>query len=69
MNSTETKSQQLLLSTEECARALGVSPRKLWSMTFGDQPGLPYVRCGRLVRYPLKALELWVEEHQEGGAV
>ena len=67
MNSTETKSQQLLLSTEECARALAVSPRKCWSMTFEDQPGLPYVRCGRLVRYPLKALELWVEEHQEGG--
>ncbi len=46
-----------------------VSPRKLWSMTFEEQPGLPYVRCGRLVRYPVADLQRWIESQRKGGEV
>ena len=46
----------LLVTPREAARMLAVSPRKLWSMTFEDADGVPYVRCGRLVRYRPEAL-------------
>ncbi len=56
----------LLADPKEAARMLAVSPRKLWGMTFEDEPGLPYVRCGRLVRYSLSDLEKWVESQRKG---
>lgn len=57
----------LLVDSREAARMLAVSPRKLWSMTFGEQPGLPYVRCGRLVRYSVADLQAWIESQRKGG--
>ena len=58
----------LLVAPSEAARLLAVSPRKLWSMTFGEKPGLPFVRCGRLVRYPVADLQRWIESQREGGS-
>ena len=66
MRDHETQSP-LMVSPAEAARLLAVSPRKLWSMTFEVEPGLPYVRCGRLVRYPLADLQSWIKEQMEGG--
>ena len=66
MRETETP-RPLMVSPAEAARLLAVSPRKLWSMTFEAQPGLPYVRCGRLVRYPVADLQAWIKEQMEGG--
>ncbi|MEN9664718.1 MAG: hypothetical protein RLZZ326_1081 [Planctomycetota bacterium] len=41
------------------ARALGISPRTLWSLT---KAGLiPHVRMGRCVSYPTAALIRWIE--------
>ncbi len=57
----------LLLDSKTAARMLAVSPRKLWGMTFEEKPGLPFIRCGRLIRYSLADLELWIEKHTEGG--
>ena len=57
----------LLVDAREASRMLAVSPRKLWAMTFEDQPGLPYVRCGRLVRYPVADLHRWIESQRKGG--
>jgi hypothetical protein len=57
----------LLIDAKEAARTLAVSPRKLWAMTFEEQPGLPYIRCGRLVRYPLIDLQKWIESQRQGG--
>ena len=51
----------LLVTPREAARMLAVSPRKLWSMTFDDADGVPYVRCGRLVRYRPAALEAFAQ--------
>lgn len=51
----------LLVSARDAAQMLAVSPRKLWAMTFEETPGLPYVRCGRLVRYSPDDLRRWIE--------
>ena len=58
----------LLVDTKEAARMLAVSPRKLWAMTFEEEPGVPYVRCGRLVRYSVADLQRWIEDRKQGGA-
>ena len=58
----------LVAKPKQAAEMLAVSPRKLWAMTFEDQPGLPYIRCGRLVRYPIADLERWIESQRQGGA-
>lgn len=55
---------QLLLTPAQAARALAVSPRKLWSMTFEDRPALTHVRCGRLVRYFRRDLENYIESRR-----
>jgi len=64
----ETIEKRLLLPPPAAARVLSVSPRKLWSMTFEDDPGLPYVRCGRLVRYAVSDLEAWIASQRKVGA-
>ena len=51
----------LLLTTKEAAKALSISPRKLWGMTFQDQDGPPVVKLGRLVRYPADSLREWID--------
>lgn len=58
---------ELLISPREAAKRLSVSDRKLWSMTFEHQPGLPYVRCGRLVRYCPGDLQRWIDSQRQGG--
>lgn len=55
----------LLVDVKEAARMLAVSPRKLWAMTFEETPGLPYVRCGRLVRYSPDDLRRWIESQRQ----
>ena len=57
----------LLVDPKEAARLLAVSPRKLWAMTFEEKPGLSFIRCGRLVRYPVADLQRWIDTHREGG--
>jgi len=60
-------SNALLVDAREAARMLAVSPRKLWAMTFEETPGLPYVRCGRLVRYSPDDLRQWIDTQRKGG--
>lgn len=61
-------SAALLVDAREAARMLGVSPRKLWAMTFEESPSLPYVRFGRLIRYSPDDLRRWVDAQRKGGA-
>jgi hypothetical protein len=56
----------LLVDARDAARMLAVSLRKLWAMTFEEKPGLPYIRCGRLVRYPVADLQRWIESQRKG---
>jgi hypothetical protein len=58
----------LLVSARDAARMLAVSPRKLWAMTFEETPGLPYVRCGRLVRYSPNDLRRWIDAQRQGSS-
>jgi excisionase family DNA binding protein len=62
----------LMLSPKQAAAALGVSERKLWAMTFeADEKteSLPYVKAGRLVRYPVDDLRAWIaKQTRTGGA-
>jgi hypothetical protein len=60
-------STAMLVSPREAARMLAVSARKLWAMTFEEEPGLPYVRCGRLVRYSPDDLRRWIDGQRQGG--
>ena len=66
MNDSGTK-PALLVDARDAARMLAVSPRKLWAMTFEETPGLPFVRCGRLVRYSPDDLRRWIEAQRKGG--
>jgi hypothetical protein len=59
--------EKLLISSREAARLLSVSERKLWTMTFEESPGVPYVRCGRLVRYSPDDLARWIAGQRKGG--
>lgn len=63
----EATTSALLVDAREAARMLAVSPRKLWAMTFEETPGLPYVRCGRLVRYSPDDLRQWIDTQLKGG--
>jgi len=59
------ESLKILLSLSEAAAALAISERKLWGMTAKRE--IPRVRLGRCVRYSVKDLERWIDEHKEGG--
>jgi hypothetical protein len=63
----EASKTALLVEPRNAAQMLAVSPRKLWAMTFEETPGLPYIRCGRLVRYAVDDLRHWIAERREGG--
>jgi excisionase family DNA binding protein len=67
MQPSQPASAALLVNAREAARMLAVSPRKLWAMTFEEQHGLPYIRCGRLVRYSVADLQRWIESQRQGG--
>jgi hypothetical protein len=54
----------LLVNARDAARMLCVSERKLWAMTFEEKPGLPHVRCGRLVRYRIDTLREYTERKE-----
>ena len=55
----------LLLTPEQAAKALAISPRKLWGLKASGS--VKYVRCGRLIRYDIDDLRVWIEENKEGG--
>ncbi len=59
--------ERLLVDPKTAARMLSVSERKLFSMTHEDVPNLPYLRVGRLIRYPVADLQRWIELQRKGG--
>lgn len=62
-----TDTPRLLITTQQAAEALGVSPRTLWSLTYPRGP-LPCVRVGRAVRYDVQDLRELIAQQKEGGA-
>ena len=55
---------KLALRPREAARALGLSSRKLWSMTASGE--VPHVRLGRAILYPIDSLREWLARQVEG---
>ncbi|MCW5756073.1 MAG: helix-turn-helix domain-containing protein [Phycisphaeraceae bacterium] len=66
MNASKTEpATPLLLREREAANMLGVSPRTLFA--WREAEGLPYLKLGRTVRYPLPELQRWAAARVEGG--
>ena len=57
-------SDVLLLRPTDAAKALAISPRKLWSLTASGE--IPCIRIGRSVRYDCADLRTWVNQHKGG---
>ena len=55
----------LLLTPQQAAGALAISPRKLWGMTASGQ--IPHFRLGRCVRYPVDDLREYIDAQKKGG--
>ena len=55
----------LLLTPQQAADALAISPRKLWGMTASNE--IPHIRCGRCVRYSVDDLRQWIESQRKAG--
>ncbi len=55
-------SAQLLLKPKEAAKALSISPRKLWSLTASQQGEV--VRIDRSVWYSLESLNRFIESRK-----
>ena len=63
-NADPTPDTPRLLRSDDAARALAISPRKLWALTAGGE--VPCVRIGRAVRYDTADLQEWIDEHKSG---
>lgn len=50
--------EPLLLTERDAAKALAVSPRKLWDLRMSGE--IPCVRVGRSVRYDPADLQAWI---------
>ena len=63
-NSTPDK-DSLLLTAQHAAKLLAISARKLWGLTHSGK--IRHVRIDRRVRYDIKDLQRFIDEHKEGG--
>lgn len=62
--SEETAKPALLLTPNQAAEALAISPRMLWGLTASGE--MPSVRIGRCVRYSVDELREWIAQQQGG---
>ena len=56
---------QLALRPREAAKALGISPRLLWSLT--NQGVIPHIKLGRVTLYPVDLLRDYLVEQAGKG--
>lgn len=57
----------LALRPREAAAALGIGTRKLWEITADKTSGIPHLRIGRTVLYPVDELRTWLAERAAKG--
>lgn len=62
----DTKEQpvRLLMTADQAAASLAISPRKLWGLTQSGE--IPHLRIGRSVRYDPDDLRSWIEQRKGG---
>lgn len=58
LSTTEPAIDPLALRPRDAAKALGISERLLWDWTRTE--GVPHVRIGNVVLYPVEALKNWL---------
>lgn len=58
---------RLALRPAECSRAIGISARKLWELTADKTSGIPHVRLGKAILYPVRELQDWLAEQSRKG--
>jgi len=56
----------LALRPREAAKALGIGQRKLSELLADRDSGIPHVRCGRAVIFPVRELQDWLAERAKG---
>jgi len=54
---------RLALRPKEAAESLGISERLLWDWTHNH--GLPHVRIGRVIAYPIEGIRGWLYERSQ----
>jgi predicted DNA-binding transcriptional regulator AlpA len=62
-----TGAPRLALRPKEAAAAIGISARKLWEITADKTSGIPHVRLGKAVVYPVRELTGWLADRAKGG--
>jgi len=65
MQSSAPTKPTLLLTPQQAAEALAISPRKLWGLTAAGE--ITHIRLGRCKRYPVDDLRAYIDEHKKGG--
>ncbi len=50
------------LRRKDAAAALGIGERKLWEITADRTSGIPHVRLGKAVLYPVRELRDWLAQ-------
>lgn len=60
---------RLALRPKDAAWALSIGERKLWELTADQTSGIPHVRFGKAIVYPVRELADWLAEQaqEEGG--
>ncbi len=53
------------LRPKEAAAALGIGKRKLWEITADRTSGIPHLRLGKVVIYPVRELQDWLAQRTE----
>jgi len=59
--------EPLALRPRETAKALGIGERKLWEITADRTSGIPHVRLGKAVVYPVAELRAWLAGRAKAG--
>ncbi|MEX0641665.1 MAG: helix-turn-helix domain-containing protein [Pirellulales bacterium] len=55
----------LALRQKQAAKALGIGERKLWELTADQASGIPHVRLGKVILYPVDELRGWLAQQAE----
>lgn len=58
---------RLALRPKDAARALGIGERKLWEITADQTSGIPHVRLGKAILYPVRELMEWLAARASQG--
>lgn len=65
MSETTPAPLRLALRPKDAAKALGIGERKLWEITADQASGIPHVRLGKAVVYPIDELRRWLAEQAQ----